>query len=67
MASSGEAIYQKRVTAADLDIANRQFSEISKQARKIIRQYKLTSLEGLLGDNWVADARRLAKEHWLFR
>jgi len=65
MSSSGEAIYQKRVTAANLDVANREFSEISKQARKIIRQYKLIQLECLLGENWAADARRLAEAHWL--
>ncbi len=57
-----DAFYQKAVTASD--ISNMKFSQISKQARKMIRQYGLSSLDGLLGENWETEARRLAEEHW---
>ena len=59
MSSEGEAFYQRLVKITDLDIENMKIGKLSKEARKLIKQYNLTSLDGLLGDDWETEAHRL--------
>lgn len=64
MSSQGEAFYQKRVTLAELDIPNFKFPQMSKQARRLVLQYHLSSVEGLIDENWETEARRLTENRW---
>lgn len=52
------------VTPGQADVDKIEFPKISETVRQVIRETKIKSLQGLLGDDWQKIARDLAKEYW---
>lgn len=64
MNAEHDVICYKIVTGQQVDVDRVEFPAISEPVLKVIREAKLQSLQGLLGDNWRSESRRLAKEYW---
>ena len=64
MGSKHGVLCYKIVNSKQINVANIEFPAISETVRKVISEAKLDSLQGLLGNNWQSEARKLAKEYW---
>ena len=64
MASKHGMLCHKIVTSQQVNVANIEFPAIARDVSKIIRDTKLESLQGLLGEDWERVAHKLAREYW---
>ena len=64
MESKHDVFCYKIVSSEQVDVANIEFPAISETVRQVIREAKLESLQGLLGEDWQGVARELAKKYW---
>lgn len=64
MESQHGVLCYKIVTSDQVDVANIEFPAISETVRQVIREAKLESLQGLLGDDWQSVSHQLAKKYW---
>ncbi|MBA7648686.1 hypothetical protein ES703_56474 [subsurface metagenome] len=67
MKSKHGVLCYKIFTSEQVDVASIEFPAISETVRQVIREAKLESLQGLLGEDWQGVAHELAKEYWGLR
>ena len=63
MSSKHGVLCYKIVTLEQIDVDKMEFPEISDTVRRVIMDAKVDSLQGLLGNNWHGESRKLAKEY----
>lgn len=64
MKSKHGVICYKILTSGQVDMAKIQFPAVSETAAQVIRDAKLESLNGLLGEDWQHVAHQLAERYW---
>ena len=64
MKSKHGVLCYKIITSKQVDVANMEFPVVSQTARQVIREAKLESLNGLLGEDWQHVAHKLAQGYW---
>jgi hypothetical protein len=59
-----DVIGYKIVDSRKIDVDKIDFPKLSDKTLQIIRDAKLDSLAGLLGNDWKNASRELAKKYW---